>query len=91
MRKFVGIASAAALTAALISNALAADIATGTQIAATAPLSPGKPAGVKQAQGAASTLFWLAGIGIVATGIVLLAENNHNNNTSSTATSGTNP
>jgi hypothetical protein len=80
MRKLVGITSAVALTAALITGAVADT---------SAPLSPGKPAGVKQAQNAASTLFWLAGIGIVATGIVLLAENNHNNNTVSTAATGT--
>ena len=85
MRKLVGITSAVIMTAALITGAIA-DTATGAQSLASAPLSPGKPAGVKQAQNAASTLFWLAGIGIVATGIVLLAENNHNNNTSSTAT-----
>jgi hypothetical protein len=90
MRKFVGIAGAVALTTAFITSAAAADMAAGTQMTAIAPLSPGRPAGIKQAQDAGLTLFWIAGIGIVATGIVLLAENN-NNNTSSTTTTGTVP
>jgi hypothetical protein len=61
---------------------------------ASAPLAPGKPAGVKQAQSMDNTLLLVLGLGVVAGGIALVASGNGNSNvtntTSSTSTTGPN-
>ena len=68
MRNFVAAAVAASLIA---SSALAA-----TDVA---PLAPGKPAGVKQAQDFnEGTWIWIVGLGIVAAGIAVVASGNSN-------------
>ena len=41
-----------------------------------APLAPGQPAGLEQAQRASNTLPILLGVGAVAAGIALVASNN---------------
>jgi hypothetical protein len=43
---------------------------------AAAPLAPGKPAGVKQAQERDNTLLLVLGVGVVAAGIALVASGN---------------
>ena len=43
---------------------------------ANAPLAPGKPAGVKQAQAMDNTLLLVLGLGVVAGGIALVASGN---------------
>jgi hypothetical protein len=45
---------------------------------ASAPLTPGKPAGVKQAQSTDNTLLLVLGLGVVAGGIALVATGNSN-------------
>jgi hypothetical protein len=57
---------------------------------ATAPLAPGKPAGVKQAQATDNTLLIVLGLGVVAGGIALVASGNGNGTVTTTTTS-TNP
>ena len=57
---------------------------------AVAPLAPGKPAGVKQAQAADNTLLIVLGLGVVAGGVALVASGNGNGSVATT-TSGTNP
>ena len=61
MRNFCAVALAAALFA---TNAFAAD----------APLAPGKPAGLKQAQEADLTFIYIVGAGIAAAGIAIVAS-----------------
>lgn len=57
---------------------------------ANAPLTPGKPAGVKQAQAMDNTLLLVLGLGIVAGGIALVATGNgHNTPTATTTTTAT--
>ena len=56
---------------------------------AAAPLAPGKPAGVKQAQSQGNTVMVAVGIGIVAAGAALLATGN--SSTSTNVTNSTNP
>ncbi len=56
---------------------------------AAAPLAPGKPAGVKQAQAQGNGLLILTGVVIVAAGAALLATGN--SATSTNVTSSTNP
>jgi hypothetical protein len=84
MRLFL---SAALATALFASSAFAED--------AGAPLSPGKPAGVKQAQDQDNTLIILVGVGLIAGGIAILAssggDHHHNNGSSTTTTTGTSP
>ncbi len=57
---------------------------------ATAPLAPGKPAGVKQAQATDNTLLLVLGLGVVAGGIALVASGSGNGSVTTTTT-GTNP
>jgi len=45
---------------------------------ASAPLAPGKPAGVKQAQSMDNTLLLVLGLGVVAGGVALVATGNSN-------------
>jgi hypothetical protein len=56
----------------------------------TAPLAPGKPAGVKQAQVEGNTLLLVLGLGVVAGGIALVASGNGNGSVTTT-TAGTTP
>ena len=74
----------AAVTAAtlLATSALGADLAAPT----SGPLAPGKPAGVKQAQLATSTLIWL-GLGVTAVVVTAVALSGGHK----TATTGTTP
>ena len=65
---------------------------------ATAPLAPGKPAGVKQAQMEDNTLLLVLGVGVVAGGIALVASGGSDHvvtatttSTSTTSTTGTHP
>jgi hypothetical protein len=53
---------------------------------ASAPLTPGKPAGVKQAQSMDNTLLLVLGLGVVAGGIALVATGNGNSNVTTTTT-----
>ena len=55
-----------------------------------APLAPGKPAGVKQAQATDNTLLLVLGLGVVAGGIALVASGNGNSSVA-TMTTATNP
>jgi hypothetical protein len=66
------------------SNAFAA---TGTG----APLTPGKPAGVKQAQAMDNTLLLVVGLGVVAAGIALVASGNGKTAETATTTTTTAP
>jgi hypothetical protein len=54
---------------------------------ASAPLTPGKPAGVKQAQSMDNTLLLVVGLGVVAAGIALVASGNGKSSVSTTTTS----
>jgi hypothetical protein len=54
----------------------------------TAPLAPGKPAGVKQALAVEHPLLLVLGFGVVGGGIALIASGN---GTVTTTTTGTNP
>jgi hypothetical protein len=72
---------------------LASSLLVSSAFAATnaaAPLAPGKPAGVKQAQAADNTLLMVLGLGVVAGGIALVASGNGNGSVTTTTT-GTNP
>ncbi len=60
------IGAAIVASSLIVSSAFAAD--TG------APLAPGKPAGVKQAQETDNTLLMVLGLGVVAGGIALVAS-----------------
>ena len=54
---------------------------------ASAPLTPGKPAGVKQAQSwHDNTLLLVLGLGVVAGGIALVASGNGHNTVTTTTT-----
>ena len=53
---------------------------------ATAPLAPGKPAGVKQAQMEGNTLLLVVGLGVVAGGVALLASGGGGNPVAATTT-----
>jgi hypothetical protein len=78
-------ASAVLATALVASNALADST--------TAPLSPGKPAGVKAAQMAASSTVLIAvGVGAVAAGIAVAASSSNSRApVTTTATTTTSP
>lgn len=54
---------------------------------ASAPLAPGKSAGVKQAQAMDNTLLLVLGLGVVAGGIALVASGNGKPAVSATTTS----
>jgi hypothetical protein len=72
---------------------LASSLVISSAFAATdsaAPLAPGKPAGVKQAQATNNTLLLVLGLGVVAGGIVLVAAGNGNGSVTHT-TAGTSP
>ncbi len=71
----------AALASALLLSSTAAFAASDTNQAA---LAPGKPAGVKEAQMFAPTWIWVAGVGLVALGVVLVASGGNNGSSSST-------
>jgi len=65
MRTFVAATVAATLIA---TSALAA--------VTVSPLPSGKPAGVKKAQEADNTVWWVVGLGAVAAGVGLVASGN---------------
>jgi hypothetical protein len=69
---------------------LASSLVVSSSFAATnvpAPLAPGKPAGVKQAQMEGNTLLLILGVGVVAGGVALIASGNGNHSvTTTTAT-----
>jgi hypothetical protein len=75
----------AAATAALLSLILAAPAAAADSTPDTAPLSPGKPAGVRQAELVGPTLIWVVGIGLIVGGAIALSAG-HGNSSSSTGT-----
>ena len=59
---------------------------------ASAPLAPGKPAGVKKAQEMDNTLLLVVGLGVVAAGVALVASGNgHSTVTATTTTTGAVP
>jgi hypothetical protein len=73
---------------------LASSLVVSSSFAATnssAPLAPGKPAGVKQAQMEGNTLLLVLGVGVVAGGIALVASGNGNGSVNTTTTTGTVP
>jgi len=85
------IGAAILATSLVVSSAFA-----GTNV--TAPLAPGKPAGVKKAQATDNTMLMVLGLGIVAGGIALVASGGGNDTvvtatttSTSTTTTGTNP
>ena len=68
---------------------LASSLIASSAFAATdagAPLTPGKPAGVKQAQQTDNTLLLVLGLGVVAGGIALVASGGGHNGVSATNT-----
>jgi uncharacterized membrane protein len=65
MRTFV----AATLAATLIATSAFAAVT-------VSPLPSGKPAGLKKAQDADNTVFWVVGLGFVAAGVALVASGN---------------
>lgn len=70
--------------------AMALLVSTGTATMAAsdqAALSPGKPAGVKQAALHAPLWVWIAGIGFVALGVGLAASGNGNGSSTGSTTS----
>lgn len=58
---------------------------------ANAPLTAGKPAGVKQAQEMDNTLLLVLGVGVVAAGIALVASGNGHTAPSAVTTTTTTP
>ena len=69
---------------------LASSLVVSSSFAATdaaAPLAPGKPAGVKQAQMQGNTLLLVLGVGVVAGGIALVASGSGNGSVATTTTS----
>jgi hypothetical protein len=76
----------------IVSAALALGLMCSSVFAADSngPLSPGKPAGVKQAALAGRGLLIVAGVVVAATLIAVVASNN-NSNGSTTTTTGTAP
>ena len=77
---------AAVLAISLIVSGAFAETASGIS---SAPLAPGKPAGVKQAQMHGALAWWLVGIGVVGLGIGLIASGNGNNSSTPATTTGT--
>lgn len=68
---------------------LASSLIVSSALAATdasAPLAPGKPAGVKQAQSTDNTLLLVLGLGVVAGGIALVASGNGHTTVNATTT-----
>ena len=66
------------LCAAVTAASLA--VASLTSAGLAAPLAPGKPAGLTQAQERDNTVIYIVGLGIVAAGIALVASGNSNGN-----------
>lgn len=56
---------------------------------ASAPLAPGKAAGVKHAQSTDNTLLLVLGLGVVAGGIALVASGNGSSTVATTTGTGT--
>jgi hypothetical protein len=57
------------------------------KIAGERPLAPGKPAGVEKAQRLDNKVLWVAGLGVVAAGVIMLAtQRNSQTATSTTST-----
>ena len=78
------------LGAAILATSLIASSAfAGVDSNYSAPLAPGKPAGVKQAQMHGALAWWLVGIGVVGLGIGLVASGNGNNSSTPATTTGT--
>ena len=77
MRNFYAILTAAAL---LSDSAMAA----GTD---ASPPRGGKPAGLRPAQEADNTIFYIVGLGAVAAGVALIASDSGNNNPPTTTPS----
>ena len=85
----------------IVAAILASSLVVSSSFAATnAPLAPGKPAGVKQAQMQGNTLMLILGAGVVAGGIALVASGGSDHvvtttttstSTSATSTTGTSP
>jgi hypothetical protein len=73
----------AALALALSGSSVLADT--------TAPLAPGKPAGVKQASMEGNGLLIAIGAAVVVAGIVIIATDSNNNKGSSASSTGTAP
>jgi hypothetical protein len=68
---------------------LASSLIASSALAATdavAPLAPGKPAGVKQAQTMDNTLLLVMGLGVVAAGVALVASGNGHSTVITTTT-----
>ena len=68
---------------------LASSLIVSSAFAATdagAPLTPGKPAGVKQAQSSDNTLLLVVGLGVVAAGVALVASGNGHSTVNATTT-----
>lgn len=57
----------------------------------SAPLAPGKPAGVKQAQSQGSALWWIGGIAVIGAGVGLVASGNGNKGVTTATTTSTAP
>lgn len=72
--------------AVLLASSLIASSAFAAATSATAPLAPGKPAGVKQAQQMDNTLLLVLGLGVVAGGIALVASGNGHTTVAATTT-----
>ena len=75
MRTFV---SATLVATLLATSALAAET--------ISPLPSGKAAGVKKAQDADNTVWWVVGLGAVAAGVGLVASGNGNGTVAATTT-----
>ncbi len=87
MRSLGSAAGAAVLAASLVISCAFAATTPDTP----APLAPGKPAGVKQAQMEGSWGFWLGAAAVVGLGIGLVASGNGNKGTTTTTTTSTSP
>jgi hypothetical protein len=68
----------------LASSMIASSAFAGTD--ASAPMAPGKPAGVKQAQNMDNTMLLVVGLGVVAAGIALVASGNGKSTVTSVTT-----
>jgi hypothetical protein len=76
-----------------LSAVLATAVFATTALAGETPgvLAPGKPAGVKEAQMADSTLVIGLGLGLVAAGIAVAASSSNSHNVTTVSTSTTAP
>jgi hypothetical protein len=82
--------------AAILASSLVVSSSFAATTSSNAPLAPGKPAGVKQAQMEGNTLLLVLGVGVVAGGIALVASGGSDHvvpatTTTSTSTTGTSP